>query len=178
MLDGQGQPIALTPASLHAAPRDCNDVPGHSGDDRTLDKLLDETRVTTDDRHMWLAPSASLPNAPLCTITITLGPHPVPLSALRLWNYNKGLDGTYRGVQCVVVKADGVVVSGSHAVLVPKAPGVDAFDFGHTVALPVASSLPPSGVFNPGLALLADMLHPQATFAVRCPSPVLFLLTI
>lgn len=31
-------------------------LPGHSGDNRTLDKLLDGTNVTVDDNHMWLAP--------------------------------------------------------------------------------------------------------------------------
>lgn len=164
-----GAPLHLTASALDASPRDCNDVPGHSGDDRTLDNLLNGTNVTTDDRNMWLTPSATLAHAPLCVMTVTLGPAPVPITGLRLWNYNKGLDGTYRGVQCMSIKADGRSVTGAHAVLLPKAPGVDLYDYGHTIPLPWASSLAPTDAFDPGMALLADTPQPQATLAVRCP---------
>ncbi len=31
-----------------------NDIPGYSGDHRTLDNLIDGVNITTIDRHMWL----------------------------------------------------------------------------------------------------------------------------
>lgn len=33
-----------------------NIIPGYSGDYRTLDKLINEQNVTTNDRNMWLIP--------------------------------------------------------------------------------------------------------------------------
>jgi len=41
VLGTKGEPIALQPSALDACPRDLNAIPGYSGDDRTLDKLLD-----------------------------------------------------------------------------------------------------------------------------------------
>lgn len=41
---------------ISAYPRDINAVPGHSGDNRTLDKLVDGVNTTCNDNHMWLAP--------------------------------------------------------------------------------------------------------------------------
>ena len=43
----------LTGRNLDAFPRDINTVPGHSGDNRTLDKLLDMDNCTCNDNHMW-----------------------------------------------------------------------------------------------------------------------------
>ena len=39
-----------------ANPEDMNSIPGHSGDLRTLDKLINGTNQTTDDKNMWLIP--------------------------------------------------------------------------------------------------------------------------
>lgn len=33
-----------------------NVISGHSGDYRTLDKLIDNINITNDDKHMWLIP--------------------------------------------------------------------------------------------------------------------------
>jgi hypothetical protein len=41
VLGAGGNPLPLTASSLDACPRDLNAIPGYSGDDRTLDKLLD-----------------------------------------------------------------------------------------------------------------------------------------
>ena len=47
--------VPLQEAQLAAKPRDIN-VNGHTGDPRTLDKLIDGHCITNDDLHMWLIP--------------------------------------------------------------------------------------------------------------------------
>ena len=59
-------------------------------------RLVDGVNVTTDDQHMWLAP---LTPGTQHTLTLTLDT-PTALSALRVWNYNKSAEDTYRGVSC------------------------------------------------------------------------------
>lgn len=41
---------------MRADPTDINCLPGYGKDPRTIDKLFDETYLTNDDLHMWLAP--------------------------------------------------------------------------------------------------------------------------
>ena len=60
----------------------------------TVPRLVDRVNVTTDDQHMWLAP---LSPGTQHTLTLTLDT-PTALSALRVWNYNKSVEDTYRGV--------------------------------------------------------------------------------
>ena len=43
---------ALTEESLHAQPRDVNSIPGHAGDVRTLDKLIDGVVRTPHPRPL------------------------------------------------------------------------------------------------------------------------------
>jgi len=33
-----------------------NVIPGHSGDYRTIDKLINDKNLTNDDKNMWLIP--------------------------------------------------------------------------------------------------------------------------
>eukprot|EP00959_Pyramimonas_sp_CCMP1952_P090213 1888433-Pyramimonas_sp.AAC.1 len=56
VLGPDGGPYSVEIANVSAHPRDLNCIPGYTGDDRTLDKLMDGTNVTKDDRHMWLTP--------------------------------------------------------------------------------------------------------------------------
>eukprot|EP00951_Prasinocladus_malaysianus_P026922 scaffold240265_cov17-Prasinocladus_malaysianus.AAC.1 len=46
VLGTDGEPLALSAGCLDACPRDLNAIPGYSGDDRTLDKLLDGSGPT------------------------------------------------------------------------------------------------------------------------------------
>jgi hypothetical protein len=142
VLDANGEPLALTEHDIDATPRDLNDIPGVTGHDRTLDKLLDGVDVTTDDRHMWLAPVASDDDVPLCTMTLTLAASPQRIAGLSLWNYNKDLEGTLRGVGVVRVHADGHLLTPWYGVAVPKAPGVASCDFGCTLPLPTSTRAP------------------------------------
>lgn len=77
-------------------------------DHRTLDKLADGVTSTCDDVHMWLAPF-SPGKEHLLTIKL---PQPETLKGLRVWNYNKSLDDSYRGVGAMRIKLDGVDLLG------------------------------------------------------------------
>lgn len=52
VLGGDGQPLPVAASRVAADPPDLNVFPGHSGDVRTADKLVDGTNNTTDDAHM------------------------------------------------------------------------------------------------------------------------------
>lgn len=168
VLDGAGQPMELSASAVRTDPRDLNTVPGHSGDDRTPDKLVDSVCVTTDDRHMWLAPCAHA-SGRVCTVTLQVAAEPRLVSGVMLWNYNKDADGTLRGVGCVRVAADGKLVTPACGVAVPKAPAVDAVDFGHTVLLPCLwDGMPTVLTSGPPLqgGIIAAMQDPDTAFTV------------
>ena len=42
--------------NLNAKPKDMNDIQGYSGDLRTLDKLINNCNITSNDKEMWLIP--------------------------------------------------------------------------------------------------------------------------
>ena len=132
VLDERGDPIAIDLANLGAEPADLNVLPGSFADDRTIDKCVNGTNVTTDDVNMWLAPFEWLDTHD--TISIGLGSRR-KISALRIWNYNKSLEDTRRGVKTLNVYADGKLISHPSGVLVPKAPGVSSLDFAYTIKL-------------------------------------------
>ena len=60
-------------------------------------RLIDGTAVTMSDEHMWLVPFTEGQNH---TVTITF-PQETLVSGLRLWNYNKSPEDTYRGVRII-----------------------------------------------------------------------------
>lgn len=98
VLNPEGAPYPVSKDSLLSKPRDLNDIPGCKGDHRTLDKIVDGCCKTTSDRHMWLIPFDGLESEHW--LRIDLG-EPVPIAALTIWNYNKNLDDTCRGVRLV-----------------------------------------------------------------------------
>lgn len=168
VLDGSGQPIELSASAVHTDPRDLNTIAGHSGDDRTPDKLVDPVCVTTDDRHMWLAPCAHS-SGRVCTVTLHVASEPRLVSGVMLWNYNKDPEGTLRGVGSVRVTADDELVTPSCGVTVPKAPASDALDFGYMIPLPcVWTGMPAALMSGPPLqsGLIAAMRDPAAAFLV------------
>ena len=57
-------------------------------------RVIDGVNVTVSDEHMWLIPFNEGQNH---TITINFG-QKVYMAGLRLWNYNKSKEDTYRGV--------------------------------------------------------------------------------
>jgi hypothetical protein len=139
LLDRSGQPLPVGPEHLSAYPRDINDVPGHVGDTRTLDKIVNGVHVTTDDQHMWLCPYLPPVDAqdgtdeliPQQWLAVEL-PEPVHLGGLRLYNYNKNAEDTVRGIRLIDVYVDDVRVSPVSGFIVRKAPGNTHYDFGQT----------------------------------------------
>jgi hypothetical protein len=130
VLGADGTALTLDQGQMSAHPLDLNCIPGYSGDDRTIDKLIDGVNQTTDDRHMWLTPF----DPEGTWVEIDLG-NPTPLSALSFWNYNKNADDTYRGVKSVRVLIDGTLACAPSGLVVRKAPGEALFDFRQTLKL-------------------------------------------
>ena len=57
-------------------------------------RLIDGENVTNSDEHMWLVPfSEGEPHI----ITVTF-PERKLVTGIRVWNYNKSTEDTYRGV--------------------------------------------------------------------------------
>jgi hypothetical protein len=155
-----------------------------SKDVRTIDKLVDGVNITTDDTHMWLIPYAppddiasgavakklestlvALPvNRQRHILTIDLG-RPRAIAFLKVWNYNKSLEDSLRGVRHCSIELDevplsvprwnqsysrdvknsdpveedytigGRLISSYDVFSFRRAPGLDSFDFGQTVLL-------------------------------------------
>ncbi|KAH3873709.1 hypothetical protein DPMN_036945 [Dreissena polymorpha] len=140
--EGEAIPINIT--MLTANPRDVRTLPGHEKDDRTLDKVIDGNNVTVSDEHMWLVPFVEGQSH---TLTIDFG-EKVLLAGLRIWNYNKSKEDTYRGARTVHVSIDGKVVSPPEGFLVRKGPGNCHFDFAQEISFSPQS-------WNTGLTLSA-----------------------
>lgn len=111
LIDDKGLPLSLTIEQLQASPSDLNERSGGS-DPRTVDKLLDQVNNTTDSWHMWLAPW--LENEGVThTLTITLH-HTTRLAAIRVWNYNKSIEDSHRGVQVKCLSTQSVLSTKLH----------------------------------------------------------------
>eukprot|EP00767_Chilomastix_cuspidata_P002346 gnl/Chilomastix_cuspidata/2473.p1 GENE.gnl/Chilomastix_cuspidata/2473~~gnl/Chilomastix_cuspidata/2473.p1 ORF type:complete len:1122 (-),score=107.29 gnl/Chilomastix_cuspidata/2473:982-4347(-) len=131
LIDACGQVVRHIEAS--ACPEDLNIIPGHAGDHRVPSNLLSSCNVTTDDRHMWLAPSTLSPFERPQTITLTLR-KPSRISLLLVWNYNKSAADTHRGVREVLLFADDRLLSLKPTVF-RKAPGHAHSDFVQQIPL-------------------------------------------
>lgn len=133
----------ITGISPDAFPRDINAIPGHSGDTRTLDKLMDGCNRTTEDEHMWLAPLLQRDidageNDSKQHLTLTL-PRRCDIAGLRVWNYNKSERDAARGLKRCRVLVDGINVSPSAGIFLRRGPGSTLFDFGQFVPLGAAA---------------------------------------
>eukprot|EP00727_Mastigamoeba_balamuthi_P006009 m51a1_g2027 putative long-chain-fatty-acid-- ligase (1959) ;mRNA; r:1299220-1309113 len=117
LYDPDLKPIALEMSNMWASPKDINELPECSGDDRTLDKLIDGVHVTTDDHHMWMIPFTPGQDH-LLAITFDA---PRRISCMRVWNYNKTPDDSYRGAKRVVITADDRQITPADGILLRKA---------------------------------------------------------
>ncbi|XP_070580044.1 protein KATNIP homolog isoform X2 [Ptychodera flava] len=116
VLDDAGEIIDIDLDQIDAHPRDLNDLPDYNNDERTLDKLIDGENVTMTDQHMWLIPFLEGDEHYIC---IDLG-KPTKVSGLRVWNYNKSTEDTYRGAKLVHVTLDNHIVSPPEGFLIRK----------------------------------------------------------
>uniref|UniRef100_K1QNE3 KATNIP domain-containing protein n=1 Tax=Magallana gigas TaxID=29159 RepID=K1QNE3_MAGGI len=125
--DGEALPVSLD--MMQASPSDLHHLPGHESDDRTLDKVINGNNVTCSDENMWLIPFNEGQNHEL-TITFSQA---LMMAGLRVWNYNKSPEDTYRGAKTVHVQIDGKQVSPPDGYLIRKGPGNCYFDFAQEI---------------------------------------------
>eukprot|EP00066_Takifugu_rubripes_P013036 XP_011602302.1 PREDICTED: uncharacterized protein KIAA0556 homolog isoform X3 [Takifugu rubripes] len=125
--DGEGLPLDIS--MMAASPRDLNDLPEYGDDLRTLDKLIDGYNITTEDHHMWLIPfSFGEPH----TLNVIFSRTQV-IAGLRIWNYNKSPEDSYRGVKSIHVFIDDAAISPPEGFLIRKGPGNCHFDFAQEI---------------------------------------------
>ncbi|XP_035386634.1 protein KIAA0556 isoform X2 [Electrophorus electricus] len=124
-----GESIPVDNSMVTASPHDLNDLPEYNNDLRTLDKLFDGHNITTDDTHMWLIPFSPGSDH---TLIIEFSQSQT-IAGLRIWNYNKAPEDSYRGVQILHVYMDGVCISPLNGFLVRKGPGNCHFDFAQEI---------------------------------------------
>ncbi|XP_062508912.1 katanin-interacting protein-like isoform X2 [Corticium candelabrum] len=129
VLGCDGLPITLSEEQLQATPRDLNDLPDYGDDCRVLENLIDGVNVTMSDEHMWMVPFSEGENHLLVIDLRT----EMEVSGLRIWNYNKSPDDTFRGAQSVSISLDGQLVSSESSFLLRKGPGNTHFDFGQKI---------------------------------------------
>ncbi|XP_058013290.1 katanin-interacting protein isoform X3 [Ahaetulla prasina] len=125
--DGQAIPFSVD--QLSASPQDLNDLVEYVDDSRTLDKLIDGKNITMEDNHMWLIPFCPGEDH-LVTIHFTQVEN---IAGLRIWNYNKSPEDTYRGAKMVHVWLDGCCISPPGGFLIRKGPGNCHFDFAQEI---------------------------------------------
>ncbi|XP_053350725.1 katanin-interacting protein [Clarias gariepinus] len=125
----EGEVIPVNVSMVTATPRDLNDLPEYNNDLRTLDKLFDGENITTDDEHMWLIPFTPGSDH---TLSIRFSQSQT-VAGLRVWNYNKSPEDSYRGVQALCVYVDEVCVSPPDGFLIRKGPGNCHFDFAQEI---------------------------------------------
>eukprot|EP00347_Sterkiella_histriomuscorum_P022411 403338590 len=112
----EGRPLKIQPHQISAYPPDINILQGYGGDPRTIDKLVDEHHLTTDDCHVWLTPFTAGEDH---TISIDLGGKE-QISMIRIWNYNKSRIHSYRGARLVECQLDSKMIFRGE---IQKAPG-------------------------------------------------------
>lgn len=142
-LDGSLARIPILTEQLDAEPRDLNEVAEGAEDPRTLDKILDGVTCTTDEQHMWLAPfmrtgqqevrRGVFGDGPLqCNILrVDFGVRQ-EVAGFNIWNYNKNIEDTCRGVKEFSVYCDEKYIA---TFLCRKAPGHVHFDFKQVILL-------------------------------------------
>ncbi|CAF4667509.1 unnamed protein product, partial [Rotaria sp. Silwood2] len=123
--------------SYDARPRDITVLPKNANDVRTLDKLFDGENITCNDYHMWLCPFIKKEKIRL---TISLKGSK-SLHGLRIWNYNKSLDDTYRGVKRLHVQLNEKIISPRQGFLLRRAPGHCFFDFAQEIVFAHAKTM-------------------------------------
>ncbi|XP_028331929.1 protein KIAA0556 isoform X2 [Gouania willdenowi] len=125
--DGERLPLDIS--MMAASPRDLNDLPEYGQDLRTLDKLINGHNITTEDQHMWLIPF-SHGGSHILTINFS---KPQTIAGIRIWNYNKSPEDSYRGVKVIYLFVDEVPVSPPEGFLIRKGPGNCHFDFAQEI---------------------------------------------
>ena len=118
--DGRPIPSSMV-ASLTANPRDLHSTPGYEGDLRRLENLLGGAQGSCDDTTMWLAPFSGSAHGRNGTNVVELEfKESIEVSGIRIWNYNKDWDSSFRGAKLVRIEADGVAIQSSRPIALRK----------------------------------------------------------
>jgi len=122
IIGSDGRPILSSMVvSLTANPRDLHSTPGYEGDLRRLENLLGGARGTCDDTAMWLAPFSGSAHGRNGSNVVELEfKESIEVSGLRIWNYNKDWDSSFRGAKLVRIEADGVPIQSSRPIALRK----------------------------------------------------------
>lgn len=142
---GTTSSIHLEKEFVSAFPQDMNQIKGHSGDPRTLDKLINGVNQTTDDKNMWLIPFSKHGKH---FIEVNLQKK-TDIIGLVFWNYNKSPEDTFRGVKGIKVILDEKVVISDF--ILRKAPGHSMIDFGQEIELPYKRKFEVNSIGNTSL---------------------------
>lgn len=129
--------ICLNMDILQASPNDLNDLHEYDDDDRTLDKIINGVNVTMSDENMWMIPFNE-DGTHLIKISFV---EPTVITGLRVWNYNKSLEDTFRGAKVIHVYMDDFEVSPEEGYLLRKGPGHCHFDFAQDVLFNIPDGL-------------------------------------
>ncbi|XP_013084186.2 katanin-interacting protein-like isoform X2 [Biomphalaria glabrata] len=129
LVGSEGEALPITTDMITASPQDLRHLPGNEKDDRTLDKLIDGHNLTCQDSHMWLIP---FNEGQSHTVTVSLS-QPTLLTGVRVWNYNKSPEDTYRGAKIMHVFINDKMVSPPEGYLLRKGPGICYFDFAQEI---------------------------------------------
>ncbi|CAB1312328.1 unnamed protein product [Coregonus sp. 'balchen'] len=150
--EGDSLPLDLT--MVNASPRDLNDLPEYGQDTRTLDKLIDGHNITTEDQHMWLIPFFCGQHH---TLTVNFDKAQT-VAGLRIWNYNKTPEDSYRGVKVIHVSLDDTLISPAEGFLIRKGPGNCHFDFAQEILFIDFLQNPTTGLEQPSMDYEAPIM--------------------
>lgn len=89
-----GDVVPLRADQVSTTPKDLSAI-GVRNDPRVSSNLVDNVNDTTDDTHMWLAPFNRGEDH---IVRIRLN-KPTEVAGLRVWNYNKSPEDSYRGAK-------------------------------------------------------------------------------
>lgn len=131
--------VQVTADMLNARPRDIASELG-TGDVRVLSNLVNGVNITNDTRCMWLTPFVPKSSTPSVNLYINFEQR-VKLAYMKVWNYNKSPEDSFRGVKKIEIAADLNKIS-TGFVFLKKAPGLDDTEYCQIIRLPPPKSRP------------------------------------
>ena len=161
IIGNNDKPITIMQENISANPRDMNTIPGHSGDYRTIDKLIDNINITNDDRHMWLIPYSPGENH---LISISLQSK-MSIKGIKFYNYNKSEEDAFRGARKLAISIDGINMTPKAGITIRKALGTADFDYGQTIYLPYKEGWETNSI----IPLKQNLFSIQKVMQESCP---------
>ncbi|CAD8068559.1 unnamed protein product [Paramecium primaurelia] len=100
------------------------------GDKGNINSLINGINVTTNDMNMYI-----LPYQPGRCVTLTFTfDIPQLITSIRIWNYNKSYEDTFRGAKFISLLSDQGIIS--NCVGLKRAPGCEIYDYAQTITIP------------------------------------------